>query len=714
MKKFKKLNKYLVLFIFLGAFLFMLPISFVTAEADFELYDTGLEPPGYNPTFKIPYEWQTVEHLSGNTYRFKIKFTYSSFWSQANLVIDGAEYQVSKYSTYGDYFFDYSCYCYRRREYYQYSYVDVILDDFGSYEYYYNSWVWPECTTEDLWAIYFSHFTIDTGLTPPGYNPTFKIPYEWQTVEHLSGNTYRFKIKFTYSSFWSQANLVIDGAEYQVSKYSTYGDYFFDYSCYCYRRREYYQYSYVDVVLDEIRYYEYYYNSWVWPECTTEDLWAIYLGPSTLDGSIDKYFLDLVRNPSKLGFQIETLYDFGIPTPFITYQIINGLGLWDDVVIKLYIDDQLIDSRFTYLPQIGDSIEVVVETELLRQVGTHRIDIQIDNIYHYNDNFKLGYLKVGNIGFSQNEDELGWGLDLINAEIVWGGFDGATDVTTNIYGQGIKVLVIDTGLDYTHFDLDDNHNNIDSYDYYHGDSDPFQVNDDHGTATSGIIAMEDNGAGYIGVAPGVRISMAKTFSDNGAQPSYQSFVNFLCDAVIDAIGNYIDVISISMGLPKNYWTQDQRDQMATAFEQAYNAGITIVVSAGNDDTDEISWPAALDSVIAVGAINQDFERISIEGWWGSNYGDGLDIMAPGIDISTTDVNNQYMEDFGGTSGACPFVAGTCALILCTNPFLSPLEVRECLYNSANTDSIPDYNFYEYGYGVVDAEAAVNYALTHFP
>jgi len=540
----------------------------------------------------------------------------------------------------------------------------------------------------------------DTGLSPPDYNPSLTISYDWQTVEFISGNTYRFKIR---SPQFRTHYLVIKDPftgivnTYETNRYITLGDWWFNYGCYCWERRRIYHYNYIDIQLDdEDGCYDYFYKYSNW---MTEDLWAIYFDAITLNGSTNRYFLDPGPMPSKLGFQIETTYDF-TPTPFINYKLINGLGLYDHVSIWLYVDDQMIDSRSTYLHQIGDSIEVVVETELLRQVGTHRIDIQIDNYFHINENFRLGFLKVGNIGFSPREDKLGWGLDLIDAEVVWGGFDGATDVTTNIYGQGIKVLVIDSGIDYNHYDLNDNY--YGGYDFIGNDDYPMD-GFGHGTRCAGIIASEDNSGGVIGVAPFVKLYIARVYNSYGDPQSWQDFI----DAVQWGIYNHVDIISMSFG------GYTHHPGFTGNLTEAYNEGITLVAASGNEDG-PVSYPANLSNVIAVGAINQTFERISIEGWWGSNYGDGLGIMAPGIDISTTDINNQYMEDFGGTSGACPFVAGTCALILCTNPFLSPLEVRECLYNSANTDSIPDYNFYEYGYGVVDAEAAVNYALTHFP
>jgi len=739
MKKSKKLNKYILYFISLGFFLIMIPITPVAADADFDIYDTGLAPPDHNPTFTIPCAWQTVESLSGNTYRFKIRASSSSFYSQLTLVIRDPltgtteTYETTKYSTYGNYYFDYSCYCWRRTEYYQYNYVDIELEEFGYYEYYYKKFEW---TTEDLWIIHFGPSTYDTGLAPPDHNPTFTIPCAWQTVESLSGNTYRFKIKASSSSFYSQLTLVIRDPltgtteTYETTKYSTYGNYYFDYSCYCWRRTEYYQYNYVDIELEEFGYYEYYYKKFEW---TTEDLWMIYFGPSTLIGSSDRYFLDLGHQPSKIGFQIETTYDF-TPTPSINYKLVNGLGLYDDVSIHLYVDDQLIDSRSTSLYQIGDSIEVEVETDLLRQDGTHRIDIQIDNYFHINENFKLEFLEVENIGFLQDDDELGWGIDQINAEIVWGGFNGATYVAKNINGLGVKVLVIDTGIDYLHHDLDDNYNSDDSYDYHDDDPDPYQTANSHGTQCSGIIAMEDNEEGYIGVAPLAKISMAKIKNDYGGENYDVNYTEIMINILEDAIINEIDVISMSFSL--NGLTDSEKLILKNAFEDAYNNGIVLLASAGNywidsnnpdfePESHELVFPASIQEfIIPVGAVDmtlnlaQNWMSYSENYWYrgGSCYGYDQNkeqgIVAPGTQIPSTSINQGY--EFGdGTSFACPMVAGVCALILSTNPYMHPCEVRWCLYNSTIDRGDPGWDSI-YGWGLVDAEVAVNYALNHFP
>lgn len=159
-------------------------------------------------------------------------------------------------------------------------------------------------------------------------------------------------------------------------------------------------------------------------------------------------------------------------------------------------------------------------------------------------------------------------------------------------------------------------------------------------------------------------------------------------------------------------------------------GSVVLFSSGNNNQDVI-FPARLENVIAVGASSFCDERKSFtscdnEDWWGSNFGESLDLVAPGVEIWTTDIsgaNGYTLEDdepdFNGTSSACPNAAGVVALILSVNPELTQQEAREILERS--TDKIDGYNYSitqgqphgswnsEVGYGRVNAFAAVQMA-----
>jgi len=326
--------------------------------------------------------------------------------------------------------------------------------------------------------------------------------------------------------------------------------------------------------------------------------------------------------------------------------------------------------------------------------GTHTIQICGDDQYCL--------IHVSSIRTFTIAELLDWGVDAINAEFVWGGSEDAKDVQVgNPAGQGVNVLVIDTGIDVDHPDLVSNYKG--GYDFSAGDSIP----DDevgHGTHCSGIIGAADNSIGVLGVAPKVNLYAARAVDLNNQEKPNITAVN---EAIYWAINthddtdaeNDIHIISMSIGLDDHSIDQ--------ACQDAYNAGIVLVAASGNDLVDYISYPAKNQHVIGIGAVKpkgDKFIRMSF-----SNYGDGLELVAPGFDIFSTFLDDNYKHAMG-TSMACPMVAGVCALLLSKKPTLSHIEVREALTESARDDLCFNYNYIpeEYGHGLVDAQGALNY------
>ena len=289
--------------------------------------------------------------------------------------------------------------------------------------------------------------------------------------------------------------------------------------------------------------------------------------------------------------------------------------------------------------------------------------------------------------FTIQQDTLDWGVDKINAEVVWGGSENAADVTTGSYaGDGVKVAVIDTGIEYTHPDLDANY--YGGYDFVNQDNDPMDDNG-HGTHVAGIIAAEDNGAGVIGVAPHAQLYGVKVLDAQGSG-TYSDIV-----AGIDwATNNGMDVISMSLG------GSSGDTALESALQNAYNAGIVIVAASGNDYAGTISYPARYSTAIAVGATDSSDTRASF-----SNYGAELEVVAPGVNIYSTYTGGSY-KTLSGTSMATPMVSGVVALMLSKNPNLTPDEVRNILHTTSLDLGAAGWDQY-YGYGRVQADAAVN-------
>ena len=296
-------------------------------------------------------------------------------------------------------------------------------------------------------------------------------------------------------------------------------------------------------------------------------------------------------------------------------------------------------------------------------------------------------------GGGGGNDLLDWGIDDIDAERAWGGFEDTYDVLlNNPTGENVKVCIIDTGIDYNHPDLIGNYKG--GYDYVDNDDDPMDESIvSHGTHVAGIIGAEDNDGGVIGVAPKVDLYAVRAFDENG----FGEVLDIV--AAIDwAIINEMDIISMS------FYSDEEFSSVSDAISAAYQAGIVLVASSGNAPIQYDTWvryPAALDDwVIAVGAVDIDHTRP----WW-SNYGYELDVVAPGVNIYSTTIGSwDYMS---GTSMAAPMVAGVAALILSVNPTLSNDAVIGILKDTA---TYLGWEYDQYGEGLINAQFAVATAV----
>jgi len=282
----------------------------------------------------------------------------------------------------------------------------------------------------------------------------------------------------------------------------------------------------------------------------------------------------------------------------------------------------------------------------------------------------------------------------INADDVWDlGYDGT----------GVLVAILDTGVDDTHIELSDSI--VATKNFIKG---PGFDKDGHGTHVSGIVTA--NGVYKIdsnyatGVAPGAGIIVGKVCGDFGC---YESDI---MAGIEWAVAQGARVLSLSLG-GGNFGSHCDDDPLAAKVNWAVSEGLVVTVSAGNEGAG-ISSPACASGAIAVGAV----DKSDIRPDW-SNYGDALDIVAPGVDILSTysckaggNCNYYWYATGSGTSQAAPHVAGTAALILQKNPNYVVDDVKEALYNTALDLGAEGRDNY-YGFGRVDALGAVNYELT---
>jgi subtilisin family serine protease len=268
-----------------------------------------------------------------------------------------------------------------------------------------------------------------------------------------------------------------------------------------------------------------------------------------------------------------------------------------------------------------------------------------------------------------------WGVKRIGAGFVHDSGNG---------GAGVKVAIIDTGIDYNHPDLDANY--AGGYDFVNDDNDP--MDDDitygHGTHVAGIIAAEDNDEGVVGVAPEAELYALKALNSEGV-----GYVSDVVYAIQWSTVNGIKVINMSLGGGKNIFLE-------WACNLAYyDDGLLLVAAAGNGGS--VIYPAAYDSVIAVSATDEYDNLASF-----SSTGKQVELAAPGVDIYST-YNGGGYTTLSGTSMASPHVAGVAALVWKAYPSLSNNGVRTQLRSTAENIGLSTR---EQGYGLVDAAEAV--------
>ena len=281
----------------------------------------------------------------------------------------------------------------------------------------------------------------------------------------------------------------------------------------------------------------------------------------------------------------------------------------------------------------------------------------------------------------------------------------------------VIIAVLDDGVDTEHEDLSSRI--VNPYDAWDGDNDQEpNANDAHGTACAGIAAaVSDNALGIAGVGRTARI-MPVRIAIGTPWGGWNTTVAKISDGLRTAVNRGAHVLSNSWGgrTPSNL--------INSAVAYALERDRVVVFATGNEFRTPVDYPARLavsQAVIAVGATNEWDElktHTSLDGewFWGSNFGDAVSVVAPGVHVYTTDnsgsngySNTDYESAFNGTSSATPHVSGIVALMLSVNPDLTPPEVKDILQETAEDLGKPGFDRY-YGYGRVNAKRAVAEAL----
>jgi subtilisin family serine protease len=256
-------------------------------------------------------------------------------------------------------------------------------------------------------------------------------------------------------------------------------------------------------------------------------------------------------------------------------------------------------------------------------------------------------------------------------------------------GKGVKVAVLDTGVDFNHSSLKGRVTERKSF--IEGDDD---FRDVHGTMVAGVIAARRAVGPVGGVAPDaeiISVKVCKPRSKNSTQADATS--HSLAQGLDFAIMKSANIINLSLGGPRDPF-------VSHLVKAAFARKITLVAAAGNGGPSASPvYPAAMNKVIAVSAIDVSDQLYPL-----ASRGDYIDLVAPGVDILSAQPENRY-NILTGTSMAAPHVSGVAALILQLNPGLSAGEIKTLLettareLGSAGKDDL-------FGSGCVDALRAM--------
>lgn len=269
--------------------------------------------------------------------------------------------------------------------------------------------------------------------------------------------------------------------------------------------------------------------------------------------------------------------------------------------------------------------------------------------------------------------ETPWGIARVQAPAAW--------ATTK--GKGVKLVVIDTGIDMTHPELSGilkgGWNAIST-------STTFNDDNGHGTHCSGTIAAKDDGAGVVGVAPEIDLYGVKVLDENGSGTFDDVIAGMLW-----AVENKMEVASMSLGAGRG------NPALADAVEAMKKGGVILIAAAGNSGG-SVGYPAAYPGAIAVAASDSTDKLASF-----SSRGPAVAVIAPGVNVKSTYMGGGY-DTLSGTSMATPHVAGLAALYVATHKGATPDQARAAL--SAASSKLPGVPDIGQGAGLPVAPALV--------
>ncbi len=278
-----------------------------------------------------------------------------------------------------------------------------------------------------------------------------------------------------------------------------------------------------------------------------------------------------------------------------------------------------------------------------------------------------------------NRGEITWGVNRVHAPAAWDATEGA----------GVKVAVIDTGIDLNNSDLQGKVDGGYSAITKTEKPDDYQDDNGHGTHVSGTIAALRDGKGVVGVAPKARLYAVKVLDADGS-----GNLSDVIDGIVWAAKNGMQVANMSLGAPID------SDAMHRAVRMAKGMGVVIVAAAGNSGA-AVGYPGAYPETIAVSASDSDDQIAPF-----SSHGPEVKFIAPGVDVVSDKLGGGLIS-YSGTSMASPHVAGLAALAVSQGwtGLSGPDGVYSQLKKAAKP--LPGLTAEQQGAGMIDAGKLVH-------
>ncbi|GJQ24338.1 hypothetical protein BIY37_03800 [Candidatus Brocadia sapporoensis] len=266
------------------------------------------------------------------------------------------------------------------------------------------------------------------------------------------------------------------------------------------------------------------------------------------------------------------------------------------------------------------------------------------------------------------------------------------DITTG--SNGVTIAIIDSGVDPSHPDL--SAKLLPGYNFLNNTTNTADVRG-HGTAVAGCAAaLSNNAIGVAGVAWNNPVMPVVVLDSNGF-----AYYSTIAKGIIYAADHGAKVINISIAGSSSSTT------LQNAVNYAWNKGVVVIAAAANNSTSTPYYPAACNNVVAVSATTSSDAIASF-----SNYGNWIDVAAPGVSIKTTTNGGGYGTG-SGTSFSSPITAGLAALILSVNPALTNSQVVAIMTGNADDLGSPGFDIY-YGYGRINVYKSVVAAKNTLP